>query len=260
MSVITVDQAVSRRISRMFEMGKVPHAMMIISSQALDAAKEIAAAIVCDNQTFPSCGGCNHCRKAKKDIHPDVLVISGKATIQVDQIREMRLDALVLPNDSDRKVYIIDQAQTMTVAAQNAFLKILEQPPTGVYFILAANSRREIIDTIRSRVIEIVLREQKRDKQASESVQELWMACLKRDELQISSLTQKAFSGDRAKAIAFVCDFLSLLNQEAIAGENVEAALALYKATQTVLDRLENSSNVSLSGAYFSILCLEAVF
>ncbi len=260
MSVLTLDHAVSSRLARMFEAGKVPHAMMIVSSQAIDAAKEIAASIVCDKRTFPACGECAHCRKNKKMIHPDVICISGKASIQVDQIREMRLDALVLPNDCDRKVYILEEAQTMTESAQNAFLKILEQPPTGVFFLLAVSNRRGIIDTIRSRVVEITLQENRKDAVVGSAAQELFAACLKKDELQMSGLIDRGFAGDRGKAVAFVMEFIAWMNQIAVRGDvHCEQALALYEAARSTLARLENAGNVGLCAAYFSITCLEAV-
>ncbi len=257
---MALDYAVSSRLARMFDAGKVPHAMMIVSDQAVDAAKEIAASIVCDKHVFPPCGECAHCRKNKKMIHPDVIVISGKNSIQVDQIREMRLDALVLPNDCDRKVYIVEQAQTMTESAQNAFLKILEQPPSGVFFLLAASNRREIIDTIRSRVVEITLQESRQDATVGSAVQELFVACLKKDEMQVSGLIDRGFAGERSKAVAFVTEFIALMNQTAVrADRHCEQALALYEAARLALSRLENAGNVGLCAAYFSIICLEAV-
>jgi DNA polymerase III gamma/tau subunit len=261
MSVLFSDAAVSARLTRVFVSGKVPHAMMIVSDQAIDVAREIAASIVCDNRTFPACGVCAHCRKNRKHIHPDVIEIVGKTTIQVDQIREMRLDALVLPNDCDRKVYIINEAQTMTEAAQNAFLKILEQPPSGVFFLLAASHRRDIIDTIRSRVVEINLQEKRTTPQTSAVVEQLFDACLKRDELQISCLIEQGFAADRAKAVAFVGEFILYLNQIALGADTrCEQALALYEVARDILSRLEKAGNVGLCAAYFSIQCLEAVF
>lgn len=260
MSVLLEDAAVRARLTRVFASGKVPHAMMIVSDQAIDAAREIAASIVCDNRVFPSCGTCVHCRKNQKQIHPDVIEIVGKASIQVDQIREMRLDAMVLPNDCDRKVYIIAQAHTMTEAAQNAFLKILEQPPSGVFFLLATANRREMIDTIRSRVVEINLQEARQAVSASACVTACFEACVARDERRVCDAIHQGFGNDRAKAVAFTRDFILYLNQIALQGDaRCEAALALYEVARGVLSRLENAANVGLCAVYFSIQCLEAV-
>ena len=85
-------------------------------------------------------------------IHPDVALVeraadkSGKLRreITVDQIRALAVDAAVLPNEADGKVYIFPEADTMNIAAQNAFLKLLEEPPKGVMFLLCAESREKL--------------------------------------------------------------------------------------------------------------------
>ena len=261
MSVLQNDKALKGILERMFRSGKVPHAMMLVSGSALEAAKELAASIVCQEKMYPACGSCVHCRKTSKNIHPDVISVSGKASIQVDQIREMRLDAHVLPNDGDRKVYIIQEAQTMTESAQNAFLKILEQPPTGVYFILAVSDRRGIIDTIRSRVVEFTLKEERKAVSVGELPQALLTACMERDELSVCATIDRGFANDRGKAQAFISEFTELLNERAMrADDSCEKTLALYDVAQDVAMRLENAGNVSLCAAYFSIQCLEAFF
>lgn len=261
MSTLQDNKALMRILERMFRAGKVPHAIMLVSGNAMRAAMEIAASIVCQDKAFPACGICMHCRKTVKNIHPDVITVVGKASIQVDQIREMRLDAHVLPNDGDRKVYIIQEAQTMTESAQNAFLKILEQPPTGVYFILAVSDRRGIIDTIRSRVVEFTLKEEHKQISVGELPQTLLAACLDRDELKACATIDKGFANDRTKAQGFISEFMELLNEMALhADERLEKVLALYDAARNVAVRLNNAGNVSLCAAYFSIQCLEAVF
>ncbi len=88
-----------------------------------------------------------------KGIHPDVITIEEeKGIISVERIREIKADALILPNEAERKVYIIRDAQNMTVQAQNAFLKLLEEPPKHVAFILTADNRAKLLETILSRV------------------------------------------------------------------------------------------------------------
>lgn len=261
MSVLQNNKALWKMLERMFHCGKVPHAMMVVSGQSVAAANEIAAAIVCQEKSFPACGGCLHCRKSGKQIHPDIISVTGKTSIQVDQIRELRLDAHVLPNDGDCKVYIIHEAQTMTESAQNAFLKILEQPPTGVYFILAVSDRRGIIDTIRSRVVEFTLKEDRNQIPVGELSQQLLKACLDRNELQVCAAIDQGFGNDRGKAQAFVSEFIELLNEIALCvDDRCERVLALYEVAQNIAIQLENAANVSLCAAHFSIQCLEAVF
>ena len=74
-----------------------------------------------------------------------------KKEIVVDQVRELVLDAPVLPNESDRKVYIIEEADRMNLNAQNAALKLLEEPPGGVIFLLCVENLGLMLETVRSR-------------------------------------------------------------------------------------------------------------
>ena len=77
--------------------------------------------------------------------------------ILVDQIRALAVDTLVLPNAAAGKVYIFPEADKMNLAAQNAFLKLLEEPPRGVMFLLCAESREKLLETVQSRCGEVRL-------------------------------------------------------------------------------------------------------
>ncbi len=121
-------------------------------------AKLIAAAINCDNKmdidaTIP-CEECNSCRKILSNNSADITYISrekDKATIGIDPIRYIKSDVAVYPNDGDFKVYIIEDAHTMTPQAQNALLLTLEEPPSYVVFILLCEHTETILETIKSR-------------------------------------------------------------------------------------------------------------
>ena len=71
----------------------------------------------------------------------------------VDQIRELAADAQVLPNEAERKVYIIEEAELMNLNAQNAALKLLEEPPATVIFVLCAVNSNQLLETVRSRCL-----------------------------------------------------------------------------------------------------------
>ena len=90
----------------------------------------LSSALVCSGRGEPPCGHCPDCRKAGAGVHPDVIRIGldGK-DISVSQIRELRADAYVRPNEAARKVYVLENAQTMNGSAQNALLKLLEDGP-----------------------------------------------------------------------------------------------------------------------------------
>lgn len=120
-------------------------------------ALRIAAALACEHLSedgYPlPCLECPACRKIMSGNSPDVITVgrSDKATMGVDVIREMHADVFVAPNELENKVYIIEDAQTMTVQAQNAFLLILEEPPAYVRFLLLSDGSAPLLETVRSR-------------------------------------------------------------------------------------------------------------
>ena len=99
------------------------------------------------------CGECRSCKKVLEGICPDIQIIGrdGKATIGVDAIRFLKTDVYMPPNDLDVKIYIIEDAETMTPQAQNALLLTLEEPPAYVLFLLLCNGAENLLETIRSR-------------------------------------------------------------------------------------------------------------
>ena len=97
---------------------------------------------------------CVHCDKIKHGIHPDITVISrleGKKEIQVDQIREVVFSARFLPNEAERRVIVINHADEMNTNAQNALLKLLEEPPAHIVLLLITDSPGELLPTVSSR-------------------------------------------------------------------------------------------------------------
>ncbi len=119
-----------------------------------NAAWQTAQAILCAGRNKP-CGVCASCVKAAARSHPDILVYSGGTTagsFKVDTVREIRAQAGVLPNESEYKVFVLLACETMLAGAQNALLKILEEPPYYVRFVLCCNSHRAMLETILSRV------------------------------------------------------------------------------------------------------------
>lgn len=116
-------------------------------------AKAIAQAIVCTGEDKP-CQMCGACKKIIDNIHPDVTIIDGYASvsaIKVDAIRQLKTKALLFPNDGEKSVFIIHGAHKMNVQAQNALLKIFEEPADHVCFILTCESASTLISTITSR-------------------------------------------------------------------------------------------------------------
>ena len=141
---------------------QIAHATVVAASsreESLRWGSLLAAALVCQEEGPVPCGQCRACRKAEAGIHPDIIRVQRpldekgrpKKEIPVDTVRRMAADAPVLPNESERKVYLIEEADSMNTAAQNAALKLLEEPPAGVYFLLCAANPALLLPTVRSR-------------------------------------------------------------------------------------------------------------
>ena len=129
------------------------------------AARVLAQTMLCsaEDPSERPCGRCRNCRKAEKGAHPDIITVERltddkgkrKREIYVEQVRELVTDAVVMPNEAERKVYIIRDADTMNASAQNALLKLLEEPPRFVSLLLVAGSAPALLETVRSRCVTV---------------------------------------------------------------------------------------------------------
>ncbi len=139
--------------------GKLAHAFIIEGAKGTGKhtlAKNIAAALACtgaqEKGALP-CYECPECRKIFSGNSPDICTVGceGKATLGVDSVRFLKTDVHTVPNDLEFKLYIIEDADKMTVQAQNAFLLTLEEPPRFVRFILLCENASLLLETVRSR-------------------------------------------------------------------------------------------------------------
>lgn len=97
-------------------------------------------------------------RKGKKQLHPDIYEYSapgGANSFHIDKIRDIIADVYITPNEADYKIYILGNAHCMNENAQNALLKILEEPPGYAVFILTAENRSALLETVLSRAVVI---------------------------------------------------------------------------------------------------------
>lgn len=154
---LNLNNPVSESLERALASGRLPHALLLEGSgeetrSAL--ALRIASALVCLNENEAPCFSCVACKKAEKGIHPDIVQTGGgdgAKSFHVDQIRELRADVFVIPNEANKKIYILENAHNMTAQAQNALLKILEEPPEYACFILLCQNKNLMLQTILSR-------------------------------------------------------------------------------------------------------------
>lgn len=136
--------------------GSVNHAYIISGikgSGKKTIAGSFAAALQCEGEDSP-CGRCQSCRMAESGNNPDIIFPKPVKTknIGVTDIREQVISAAaVKPYMFKYKIFIIDEADKMTVEAQNAFLKTLEEPPSYAVFMLLAESTDSFLPTILSR-------------------------------------------------------------------------------------------------------------
>jgi DNA polymerase-3 subunit delta' len=136
--------------------GRIGHACVFTGPKGIGkrtVAAEYAGLLLCENNAAESaCGHCKACMLYEGSSNPDFRKITaGGAAIGVDEIREMQRDIAVRPVYSKRKVYIIEDADKMTVQAQNCLLKTLEEPPEYGVILLTASNYDALLETIRSR-------------------------------------------------------------------------------------------------------------
>jgi len=143
---------------------KLSHAYLITGAEGSGKgtlARMLAKAMLCESGGEKPCGLCAHCRKAQRGIHPDIIYLEEKGRenreITVLQVRELITGMYTMPNEAERKVYIIDNAGKMNISAQNALLKILEEPPSYGALLLVEENPLLLLDTIRSRCVELSL-------------------------------------------------------------------------------------------------------
>lgn len=145
-------------------------------------AKLFAKMILCLNGEDGYCGKCKSCLMFDDDNHSDYFEINKDSTesIKIDEIRNMQEKIIERPITSSKKVYIINNAENMTVEAQNCLLKTLEEPPEFITIILVANNENTILPTIKSRCTKVAFTEEnakelsEEDKQRYETLEKIF--------------------------------------------------------------------------------------
>lgn len=136
---------------------KLPHALMFVGPNSIGKKKvalALAQALLCERTTameVEACGQCGSCKRVANQQSENLRLLQPEGTqIKVDQVRDL-LDYLSLASFDQNRVIIIDQAHMMNQQAANSLLKTLEEPSSGVYFILIGPDVSLFLPTIRSR-------------------------------------------------------------------------------------------------------------
>ncbi|MFN3598277.1 MAG: DNA polymerase III subunit [Aquificaceae bacterium] len=174
-------EKIKRFIAGMFYRNRVPSSLIFYGKEGIgkkDIGFELSMSLLCLEDKYPPCNKCQSCRHMKDFLqkkpeelrfygedkkgkrvylylqgdHPDFIYLAPeKAEIKIDQIRGVKDFAYLSPALSKRKVVFIEPADAMNPYAQNALLKVLEEPPPDTHFILVSQRIEKILPTIKSR-------------------------------------------------------------------------------------------------------------
>jgi DNA polymerase III subunit delta' len=153
-------ELLSRSVSR----GTLPPSLVFAGSTesgTREAAVALAQALNClqrsEADDGDACGRCAACERIARGVHPDVVIVEpgDSGAIKIDQVRDLIERAAYRPFEGRRRVVIIDTADALVTAAQNALLKTLEEPPAASVFVLLTARPDVLLPTVRSRCIKL---------------------------------------------------------------------------------------------------------
>ncbi len=144
-------QEIITHLQNAISMNKVSHAYLFggeSGSGKKMMASLFAMTLQCEKHGVEPCMECPSCKKAQSQNHPDIIYVKHEKpnTISIDEIREQLInDVMIKPYSSPYKIYIIDEAQKLTLQAQNALLKTIEEPPVDDYFDIFSLWFRDVL-------------------------------------------------------------------------------------------------------------------
>lgn len=157
-------QEIITHLQNAISMNKVSHAYLFggeSGSGKKMMASMFAMTLQCEKHGVEPCMECPSCKKAQSQNHPDIIYVKHEKpnTISIDEIREQLInDVMIKPYSSPYKIYIIDEAQKLTLQAQNALLKTIEEPSAYAVVMLLADNPDALLPTISSRCVQLNLK------------------------------------------------------------------------------------------------------
>ena len=143
---------------------KISHAYILTGEAGMgrkSIANAFAMTLLCEKGGSEPCMNCHACKQVMSGNHPDLIYVTHEkpGSIGVDDVREQINDTIMIrPYSSYYKIYIVDEAEKMTVQAQNALLKTIEEPPAYAVIILITTNQEAFLPTILSRCVQMKLK------------------------------------------------------------------------------------------------------
>ncbi len=145
---------VTKALTAVLANRRVGHAYLFLGPSGIGKktlARGFARALLCQGTKRLDCD-CPSCNRLKSENHPDFMTIEASGnSIKIDQLRQLQQGAYYRPLLGEWKIYFFPEAELLTEAAANSFLKLLEEPPAGIVFLFTAVRADYILPTIRSR-------------------------------------------------------------------------------------------------------------
>ena len=148
---------ITRTLQNSIRSGRIHHGFLFIGSRGIGkttSARILAKALNCLSSEGPTpepCGTCPNCVSITAGTHMDVIEIDGASNNSVEDVRQIRENIRMVPANARYKIYVIDEVHQLSIAAFNALLKTLEEPPAHAIFILATTEAHKVPATIISR-------------------------------------------------------------------------------------------------------------
>ena len=243
--------------------GTLPHACIISGPSASGRSaltERLSRAFVCSSGDDRPCCKCAACLKSGAGSHPDIITVcreEGKREITVDQIRFVRSDAAVLPNEAEHKVYVIKDADTMNTQAQNAFLKTLEEPPAYAVFLLETENPEKLLPTVRSRCVLLSAPVEASDEPPTERGAGFLKTLASRKNAEISRLLFSMEKLEKSDLSSYISE-IRRAAASAARGETAFPGLSPGELSQLIrlMDRAEEYGRFNVGAGHISALLM----
>lgn len=208
-------EEVIKHLKNAAAMDKVSHSYIFAGEKGSGKkllAKLFAMTLQCEKHGEEPCLQCSSCKKAMNRNHPDIIYIHHEKpnSIGIEEIREQLIsDVSIKPYTGPYKIYIVDEAEKMTVQAQNALLKTIEEPPAYAVILLLVNNGSKLLPTITSRCVTLNFKPVRDDLIKKYLMEELHVPDY---QAEISVAFAQGNVG-KAKQIATADDFIQMMDE-----------------------------------------------